>query len=501
MTNSAPDHLLTARVVADEASRELARRDMREFVEYTKRDWESSDHHRLLFELANRLIHGVNQRVMISLPPRHSKSEIFSIRLPAFFLGAHPERQIIHVSYSSNLSNTFSRQIRTLVRDDAQYRKLFTTRLDVERTRIDDWKTVQGGGFKSVGIGGGLTGHGCDLLIIDDPVKEGDENSPTTLQQHYEWYNSAARTRLLPNANIVIVMTRWHTRDLIGRLRELAAEDSAADQWDVIELPALATTDDDPLHREIGQPLWESRFDRDALSAVRVMSDRYWYALYQQQPLDEMGAVFERGWFRRFDGSDGGDQLLWDDAGAWTFDLALSKDDRGDYSVWARWIYGSDGALWCHAIERHHTNWNDIRNRIIDLMAAHPDDVFCFPKNILELAVLEDLRHDPRVNARQLREVSLKGDKDERARIYSDRAASGRAWVETGINGDKFVSEHAMFPDEHDDFVDMSSVATHHFGLASEVRVIASDPNSASARNLIERERNHLSAATGVGWG
>jgi phage terminase large subunit-like protein len=484
-----------AKVLIRDATIALARREMREFIEFTYDGWESSRHHDALFELADRLVHGKNQRIMISLPPRHSKSEIFSIRLPAYFLGVHPDRQIIHVSYSSNLSNTFSRQIRQLVRDSASYRTLFTTRLDQERTRIDDWKTTLGGGFKSTGIGGGLTGHGCDLLIIDDPVKEGDENSPTTLQQHYEWYNSAARTRLLPDANIVIVMTRWHTRDLVGRLRDLAEANESADQWDVVELPALADSDDDPLGRELGEPLWAARFDRDALEAVRVMSDRYWMALYQQKPLDEMGATFERGWFNRFNVIP----ELERQSGAWCFDLALSKDDRGDYSVFGRWIY-SDGVLWVHRIHQLRDNWHSVKERIIDLMNAHPHDKFVFPTNILELAAVQDLKYHKRVNnPRQLVEVSMKGDKDQRARLYSDRAASGRAYVEVGAEGDAFINEHALFPDEHDDFVDMSSVACHYFGLHEEVRVIARGDDEQRAR-LIAREKHWAKVKSVGGW-
>lgn len=466
---------------------ELARRSAREFMYYTKHDFEEGRHHRLLADAVDRLIFEDNVRLIISLPPRHTKSEFFSIRLPAMYLGHHRQRDVVICSHTLNLAEGFSRQVRELLRDDVRYHKLFPmTKLSPDRQRVNDWRTTAGGGLKAIGVGGGLTGHGAHLLILDDIVKEGDEESPKTLDDHFSWYISAARTRLMPGGSIVIPMTRWHTRDIVGRLLQVAQLEETADQWQVIELPALATSEEDPLGREIGEALWPERYDEKALRAIEVTSEKYFQALYQQQPLDEGLTTFEDAIWRRFQRED------WEE-GFWAFDLAISEEDAGDFTTLGRWKYKADsGVLMAQKLERFQKTWPKVKKRIKEIMIDFPKDKFGFPEHLLELATVQDLKHELPEYANQIVGVKQKGDKSERASYHADRAASGRVWIEVGREGDSFIREHAEFPGDFDDWVDMASLAAHHFGLKQELRLIlGQDEDERARQELLERESEY----------
>jgi len=201
---------------------ELARRQMVRFAQMINPGFEVARHHRLFFEICEQVVYVGGQFCAISVPPRHSKSEVFSVLFPAWFLGHFPKDPIIHISHTSTLSNKFAFRVREILSSNQDYWRLFPgTMLHPERRRLDDWRTTAGGGFRSLGVGGGVTGEGAKVIILDDPVKEGDERNPKVLDETFEWYASAVRTRLLPGGSILIPMTRWSPRDVVGRLEEL----------------------------------------------------------------------------------------------------------------------------------------------------------------------------------------------------------------------------------------------------------------------------------------
>ena len=294
-------------------------------------------HHELMMTEIQRRTGQGDGRLYIGMPPRHGKSELASVRLGAWYLGNNPDKQVIHCSYAAELSNAFSRQVRMLVRDDSRFRSVFPAfGLDPERQRIDDWKTNRGGGFKSLGVGGGVTGHGADLLIIDDPHKEGDAESLVTLDRIYTWYSTAARTRLSPGASIIFLMTRWHPLDLAGRLLSL----TDGDTWDQIVLPALAEKDD-ILGRSEGEALWPERYSREALLRIKNLDDRYFQALFQNNPLGADDVMFRKS------------DVLWSDGYGtygeqfYTVDLASSVKETADYTVLAFWNWRDDDLTLC----------------------------------------------------------------------------------------------------------------------------------------------------------
>lgn len=245
-------------------------------------------HLRLIQDALDRVTRGEINRLILTLPPRHSKSETTTIRYSAWRLIQQPDMRVIVAAYNQTLANKFSRKIRKITREFIP--------LSTERQAVEDWETVEGGGVRAVGVGGGITGQGGNLIIIDDPVKNRQEaDSPVYREHVWDWYTDDLYTRLEPDAAIILIMTRWHQDDLAGRI--LASEDGP--NWTVLHLPALAI-DNDALGREPGQALWPERYDVDALNAIRMsIGERGWYALYQGMPRPDGGASFLREWWEQ----------------------------------------------------------------------------------------------------------------------------------------------------------------------------------------------------------
>ncbi len=375
-----------------------------------------------------------------------------------------------------------------LVRDDRVYRGLFPgVALDPERQRVNDWRLVNGGGFRSVGAKAGITGHGADLLLIDDPHKEGEVDSIAALDEVYEWFATAARTRLMPGGAIVICMTRWHPLDLIGRVLAAAEADGNADQWAVLELPGLAL-ENDPLGRAPGEALWPEWFPRSSLLAVKALSERHFEALYQQNPRAAAVQMFEAADFGRADVGEVAGL-----AGVWAFDLALGEKDGGDYCAWARVHYdrGTRRMVFSHLC-RERMTWPEAKNRIVSIMDEFPGDVFAFPRQTYELMALQVLKRE-RPNVR-IAGVSFPAgsDKVSRAQVLADMVKAGRVAVEPGaLNGgltQRWVREYVEFPaGRHDDVVDVGSTAVHHFGVHREFAAAIVDAEREARRLQAER--------------
>ena len=431
-----------ARVVVDRARRSVARRDLLSFAKYVHPGFIAARHHIAIADALGAVASG-SARVMVSMPPRHGKSLLCSVLFPAFYLGCNPDKQVIHVSYANSLSNEFSRQVREMLRDNLSYRSLFPAiQLSAERARIDDWKLATGGGFKSTGVGGGLTGHGADLLILDDPVKEGDERSPAALDQIFTWYSSAARTRLAPGGSILIIMTRWHPLDLIGRI--LAIEGEA---WQVLTLPAISAE---------GRALWPERFSVEDLIRIRTLSESYFEALYQQNPTASTYELFRAADFQRGTSDDCSRSF-------WAFDLATSAGESADYSVFLR-VCVADRLVYITQIIRFRAEWGEVIRRLMDTVTTFPADVYVFPRHTYELLAVQMLRE--RWPGVACEDIAQPGDKAERALAFANLVSAGRVVVAPGDEGDLFIDELVGFLGyaQHDDMVDAASLAAHYIG-------------------------------------
>ena len=284
-----------------ELQRRKARKTLRDFLPYINPKYQTKWFHREIADACQALFEGLWSKVMISLPPQHGKSEIASKAAPAWGLGIDPDLKIVEASYSATLSGTFNRAIQRIMSTD-EYKTLFPdTFLNDERLakyrgyvcNNEMFETVgHSGYFKTIGVGGGLTGTPADIAIIDDPVKDAMEaNSPVTRDNVWEWYTTVLSTRLHNDSRQLLIMTRWHEDDLAGRI--LNSPDGK--NWRVINIPAICTVEDDgDLHsgRHIGDALWPERHSLEKLNTEREKDPNNFNCLYQGDPASAEGRLY-----------------------------------------------------------------------------------------------------------------------------------------------------------------------------------------------------------------
>lgn len=310
-------------VLAELARRELARRRLLDFILFNFPDYKISWHHRLIADKLEQVERGELKRLIVTMPPRHGKSELCSIQFPAWFIGRNKDKNIIEASYSGDLAVDFGRQVRNIIASDNYHHLFPAVTLAEDSQAKGKWNTNGRGAYNAVGVGGATTGKGADILLIDDPTKNRqDAESETIRATTWDWYTSTARTRLSPEGAIIIVMTRWHDDDLVGRI--LRSEN--ADKWDVLHLPAIATETE--LHRAKGDALWPNHFSLDILEETKRDIGSYdWSALYQGNPLDSDSQEFRKDMIHYRAESDIKDKRL---NRYLTIDLAFSDKETAD---------------------------------------------------------------------------------------------------------------------------------------------------------------------------
>lgn len=239
----------------------------------------------LIFSALDDVVAGRIKRLMIFMPPRSGKSEAVTVRFPAWFIERDPTMRFIIAAYNVSLASKFSRKTQKIVKSRG---------LTLDREAVDDWSTTAEGGVRAVGVGSGVTGHGADGIMIDDPIKSREEAySATYRERTWEWFKDDLFTRLEPDGFIILTLTRWHYDDLAGRI--LASDEGK--NWAVIKLPALAE-EGDPLGREEGEALCPDRFDEGALLAIKAVTGGDFESLYQQNPTAAQGVIFKRAWWK-----------------------------------------------------------------------------------------------------------------------------------------------------------------------------------------------------------
>lgn len=235
---------------------------------------------------------GRADRVMLTMPPRHGKSRRASRWAPLWFLRKYPDRRVMIASYTASLADEHGRWIRDAIEAWGDALGIQLRPGSKAANRFD--LLGHEGGLAASGIGGSLTGKGATIALVDDPVKDmADADSPTMRRKTWEWWQSVLQTRMEPDGAICVIQTRWHEDDLAGRI----IADAQANEWRVIDLPALADSPDDPLGRQVGEPLWPERFDAEHHARTRRrVGERVWAALYQQKPKPPAGGVWQREW-------------------------------------------------------------------------------------------------------------------------------------------------------------------------------------------------------------
>lgn len=400
-----------------------------------------------IYEKLRMITEGSANRLMIFMPPRHTKSETVTVRYTAWRLVRDPAMNIILGCYNQRLANRFSRKIRRIAGEFIP--------LSRERKAVDEWETAAGGGLAAAGVGSGVTGFGAHLVVIDDPVKSRAEaESRACRERTWDWFSDDVYTRLEPGASIVLIQTRWHEDDLAGRLLMGSAE--GGERWEVLSLPALAESAADPLGRAPGEPLCPERYGREALGRIRKKLGSYAFsALYQQRPVPREGGLFKRAWFREIaDRAPAG--LRW----CRGYDLAISTKTSADFTASFRCAKDSEGNLYIAEGFRERIEFPEQRQFVIGRMRSEKDTIHAIEAALHGRAFVQDLRRDRSLAGVPLRLITPVRDKFTRALAWAGLAEEGKVRLVRGSWIGEFISEAAMFPGgRHDDQIDAVSLA------------------------------------------
>jgi predicted phage terminase large subunit-like protein len=458
------DASLLARSPADFAQ-VLSRGDAEPWLPYA--------HLKLLNDKLMRLVNGEGTgRLVVTMPPRHGKSLLCSLYFPAWFLNQNPDKRVILCSYGDDFAATWGRKVRDLIQS---HESTLNIKVNMQSKAADRWD-VDGrkGGMKTAGVGGQITGLGANLLIIDDPVKNAEEaDSAVDREKKWDWWRSAAHTRLEPGAIVVVIQTRWHEDDLTGRILK-----DNPDEWDIINLPALAETDD-PLGRTPGAALCPERYDEEALAAIHTaVGQRVFAALYQQRPTPEGGGFFKKDdirYWRRNQDDEGFTYLLEDpvegtllvpQAECWRFitmDLAVTARTTSDYTVAAVWdvaAYLEPSRLILRHIDRIRVEGAEHEQMVRDLWATWKPSFIGIEEAVHGSLVLSQARRDG-ILVRPLKHKSK--DKLFRAKEAALLTENHRVFIPKKAT---WVAdwEHELFifpSGTHDDQVDTFAYAAH----------------------------------------
>ena len=430
-------------------------------------------HHALMAKKFEEIAEGKTKRLIINMPPRHTKSEFASFMLPAWFLGRFPNKKIIQCSNTAELAVGFGRKVRNLV-DSEVYAKIFpNVALRSDSKAAGRWSTNANGEYFAIGVGGTVTGKGADLLIIDDPHSEQEAalaaGDPSVFDKVYEWYTSGPRQRLQPGGSIVVVMTRWSKRDLTGKILQ-AMTDRDGDEWEIIELPAILPSE---------KPLWPEFWSYDELSKLRIeLPLSKWSAQYQQNPTSEEGALVKREWWMEWE-NEAPPQCQFI---IQSWDTAFTKSERADYSACTTWgvFYKDENENDPHIILldalKERMEFPELKARALEYYQEWQPDAFIIEAKASGAPLIFELR---RMGIPVQEFTPTRGnDKISRLNSVTDLFASGRVWAPRKRWAEEVIEEMAAFPNsDHDDLVDSSTQALIRFRKGGFITLPTDEPN------------------------
>jgi predicted phage terminase large subunit-like protein len=450
-------------------TRQKAANDFMAYVNYVWPSFIHGRHHEKMARAFERVARGEVKRLIINMPPRHTKSEFASYLLPSWFLGMYPSKKIIQTSHTAELAVGFGRKVRNLVDSDA-YKDIFPdVALQSDSKAAGRWATNYGGDYFAIGVGGAVTGKGADLLIIDDPHSEQEaalsEVNPEIYDKTYEWYTSGPRQRLQPGGAIVIVMTRWSKKDLTGQVLKAAAQRSG-EEWEVIDFPAIMPS---------GKPLWPQFWSLRELAALKEeLPNGKWMAQYMQQPTSDVSAIIKREWWQIWPD----DEPPYCEFVIQSWDTAFLKTERSDYSACTTWgvFYKPDATginraniILLNAFKAR-MEFPELKQRAQkEFKEWNPDTLIVEAK-----AAGSPLIFELRAMGIPVQEFTPTKGNDKIARLnsVSDIFASGMVWVPNTSWAEELVEEVASFPSgEHDDMVDSMSQALIRYRRGGFIRL------------------------------
>ena len=454
----------------DYANSKVRDKGQKSFMEFVKAMWPGfihGRHHVLMAKKFEEIAAGKTKRLIINMPPRHTKSEFASFMLPAWFLGKFPNKKIIQCSNTAELAVGFGRKVRNLVDSEAYGRVFPNVALRSDSKAAGRWSTSGNGEYFAIGVGGTVTGKGADLLIIDDPHSEQEAaiaaSNPEVYDKVFEWYSSGPRQRLQPGGAIVIVMTRWGKRDLTGRVLQSMVEKDG-DEWEIIELPAILPSE---------KPLWPEFWSYDELVKLRnELPISKWSAQYQQNPTSEQGALVKREWWQIWEG----DRPPPCEFIIQSWDTAFTKNERSDYSACTTWgvFYKDEDQRDANIIlldaMKERLEFPELKQRVLDMYQEFEPDNLIVEAKASGAPLVFELR---RMGVPVQEFVPVRGnDKISRLNSVTDMFASGKVWAPPTRWAEEVMEEMAAFPNsDHDDLVDSSTQALIRFRKGGFIRV------------------------------
>jgi len=431
----------------------------KDFLSFVQHMWGDTfvlgRHHKIIANKFNRISKGKLKRLIVCLPPRHSKSEFASTYLPAWMMGLNGALKIIQCTHTAELAVRFGRKVRNLI-DSQEFQKIFPDlKLQADNKSAGRWTTNQDGESFYAGVGGAITGRGADLLIIDDPHSEQDALSPKAMDSAYEWYTSGPRQRLQPGGTIIIVMTRWSTKDLVGRLLKKQGDDHA-DKWEVIEFPAIMP--------ETDNPLWSEFWKKEELLGVKAsLPVAKWNAQWMQNPTAEEGSIVKREWWQNWEG----EKVPAYNYVIQSYDTAFSKKETADYSAittWAIFEHDDDGQpnIILLDAKRVRADFPELKRLAWDEYKYWEPDCVLIEAKASGTPLTQELR---RMGIPVTAYTPSRGqDKVARMNSVAPIFESGMVWLPDETFADEVREECASFPyGDHDDYVDSMTMALMRF--------------------------------------
>lgn len=415
-----------------------------QFLKEVTPDWNwDLPHLKIIEPHLQDILDGIPKKIIVMEPVRHGKSEYATIRFPACFLEKFPEKKVVIGAYNHTFCTDFSRAVRRILSNRINFG---------EKNTANHWETEAGGSLMAVGVGVGIAGRGCHLLVIDDPIRNYEEaNSQAYRNKVWNWFLNDVSTRVEPNGSIILTMARWHYDDLVGRI--LSSED--ASNWIVIKIPAIAD-DNDILGRQKGEALWEERYPLSKLMEIRRNNPSGFAALYQQSPEIDGGNIFKRDKFKFVSTLPNFEFIIQSIDGAWE----INKEN--DYSVCTTYGVAGNNAYLID-IWRDKVHYSEFKKMIKDQYQKqkHKPMRILIEKAASGIAAIQELSRETML---PIEAIKPEGSKEVRAYAITPLIESGRFLIYDQIEHKlDFLDEMCAFPKaSHDDIVDTVTMALNY---------------------------------------
>ena len=434
------------------------------FVNAMWPDFILGTHHEIIAKKLEQIANGEIRRLIINMPPRHTKSEFASFLFPAWMIGKNPDMKIIQATHTTELAVNFGRKIKNLIETE-DYRDIFQgTELSADSKASGRWDTKRGGMYYAVGVGSNLAGRGGDLIIIDDPHSEQTALSNNGFDQAWDWYTGGPRQRLQPGGSIVLVQTRWSEKDMTGQLIRAQAKDKMADQWDVVELPAIMPS---------GEPCWPEFWSKTELEHVKASVPPYkWNAQYQQNPTAEELSILKREWWQKWTKTEVPNlQYV-----IQSYDTAFSRKETADFSAITTWgvFYpqeiGGAPAIILLDVRKGRWDFPELKAVANELYNFWEPETVIIEAKASGMPLTQELRQIgiPVVNFTP----SKGNDKLSRVHSISPLFEAKMVWAPDEPWADEMIEECAAFPNgQYDDLVDSMTQALMRYRQGNFVQI------------------------------